>query len=100
MREYLGLVGCQILHADLEGLDYKIPAAEQSHLLQEDMIQVRLDGRNILDVGWYGNGGSGAFTVYIIRDEDWGVPVLVQHASTWGELQACISEAMDTALNS
>lgn len=40
--------------------------------LEEDMLQVDYPNNYVLDVGWYGD----KFIIYIIRDYEWGVPVV------------------------
>ena len=64
--------------------DFKYPS--------EDMLCVEYSGGYILDLGWYGS--SNGYVVYIIKDENWEIPVKRIHTSYW-YLKEILENAID-----
>jgi hypothetical protein len=64
---------------------YSIPVDESDEsgvdriLLTEDLMIVSYPNNVVLDLGWYGdssNGEGGYFCIYLIKNGDWGKPLM------------------------
>jgi hypothetical protein len=56
-------------------IDYNKPLNEQIDDLWEDMFQITsIDGKYVLDLGWYEDDNSGSFICKIIYSYDWESP--------------------------
>jgi len=91
----LKFAGGTITHDDLSLLQ-ECAVSEQVDLLKEDMLQVEYAGGLLLDVGWYPEfDAAGGFRINVIRNCDWGRPVVALTAHETAELL----EKLDIAQN-
>ena len=74
--------------------DPKLPLDKKNPHLDEDMMQVKYPQDITLDVGWYYRAER--FTVHVIKDYDWELPVMTIRCKTLEEveraLQVCVNE--------
>lgn len=61
--------------------------------LQEDMLQVHYPNNFLLDMGWY--GGEKQFIIQIIKDDEWGVPVVQYITKKEDRLQELLLQAVN-----
>jgi hypothetical protein len=89
----------QVVYWDIENLDQTIPLLKQLNFLKEDLIQVRFDKNTLVDVGWYPEfSANGAFTVTVIRDENWDEPLHRIKAESIQALYSAIEEGVRVAV--
>lgn len=61
--------------------------------LKEDMLQVKLPGNRVLDVGWYPSFDvSGNFRIFLVQNYDWDYPLYSQTAKDILTLEKCLEE--------
>ena len=60
---------------------------------QEDMLQVVYPNNYVLDMGWY--DGINKYVIYIIKDFEWGVPVVEYSAKTEEDIKVLLKEAIE-----
>lgn len=85
----------QIVYWDFYDIDPKTSILKQLNFLKEDLIQVRFKKNIILDVGWYKEfSANGAFTVTVLRNENWDEPLYKQKAKTISALCLAIEEGV------
>ncbi|MBE6752783.1 MAG: hypothetical protein E7559_00265 [Ruminococcaceae bacterium] len=60
---------------------------------EEDMLQVRYPHNYTLDMGWY--EGDGKYIIYIIKDHEWGVPVVRYSAESEEDMTVLLQQAAE-----
>jgi len=69
-------------------VDPGLPLLGQLGALKEDLLQWRLPGDKVLDVGWYPEfDASGSFRILLIDGTDWDVPLFSAQAHSLAQLQ-------------
>lgn len=73
-------------------MDINIPLTHQISTLKEDMLQVEYGSDILLDIGWFPSfAPEGKFQIRIIREYDWGVPVVYAETSELVVLSEVVS---------
>ncbi len=60
---------------------------------QEDMLQVVYPNNYVLDMGWY--DAINRYVIYIVKDFEWGVPVVKYSAETEDNIKTLLKEAIE-----
>lgn len=99
MLENINLRNARITFNDLIYLNTDIPLIEQLDNLKEDLLQIEVNQDFIVDVGFYPEFSSeGEFKVQLIKDYDWGSPILIGQCKEVPILAQLIQEAIDRAI--
>ena len=65
----------------------------QDSVLDEDMLMVKYPNGHFLDIGWYGE--ESGFFIYLIKDQNWKVPLAKFLAKNEDELLALLPKAIE-----
>ena len=60
---------------------------------QEDMLQVVYPNNYVLDMGWY--DAISRYVIYIVKDFEWGVPVVKYSAETEDDIKVLLQKAIE-----
>lgn len=91
---FISNVDDHISHNDFIDIDETLPLSEQVDSLKEDMLQIEIGERFVIDVGWQPDfDPKGYFVVYAIQDEDWDNPLSKTICKTLNELRDAIEKA-------
>jgi hypothetical protein len=97
LLEIIKLIPGKVIQNDFDLIDEDIALEDQKKELKEDMLQIELDDRLTLDIGWYSKpDGSGNFGLFIIEDEDWQNPILKIRSNSLKSLKRTIKTALKT----
>jgi len=77
-----------------------VPLHAQLGALREDLVQIHLGQRVMVDVGWYPEGSSrGDFHVVVVLDDDWDRPAWRSRSKNIPLLRQAIANAISRARN-
>lgn len=75
MLDKINFHGGKITYDDFK-ININVPLSSQELELQEDLLQVKYDGRYLIDVGWYPMfDPTGFFLIRVIDSCDWDNPL-------------------------
>ena len=60
------------------------------------MLQVVYPNNYVLDMGWY--DAINRYVIYIVKDFEWGVPVVKYSAETEDNIKALLKEAIEKTI--
>lgn len=80
---------------DLSAIDHTVDVKCAIDELKEDLFQVVFPHDQLIDIGWCPEFSQlGRFKVVLISNLCWTVPIYYEEASSWGELDAALSNAL------
>jgi len=86
IKEIIKIAKGKICKDDLSDLDISLGIKSNISNLTEDLLQIEYSNNLILDAGWY-SYDNGTFCVNIIKDFDWGKPVIKEECKSFEELK-------------
>jgi len=84
----------QVTLWDLDSVDSKVPLSQQLSELHEDLALISYPDNVWVDVGWYPEfSKDGAFTILVIRNNDWENPASEERSATVEGLRGALIKA-------
>ena len=90
---------CEIINNDFYNYDPLSSFNEADNLkyLNEDLLQCAFPGEDIvIDLGWYGDiiSNKGEFKIYIIKNENWEIPINIIHSKSVLEIKTLLNKIL------
>jgi hypothetical protein len=97
MVENLNLNGLNVTYCyDEFHIQLDKPLSEQIWELNEDIIQLQIDNKYTIDLGYYPSHSlNGKFKVCIIKDLEWSNPIWIKTCKSQNILFNLLQEAID-----
>ena len=93
-------IDCHIIHNEFYNYDpvNSFNEADSLNYLNEDLLQVAFPEEDmIIDLGWYGDISSnkGEFRIYLIKNENWEIPVNIIHSKSVEEIKSLLTKILE-----